>query len=143
LVQCSVLLATVVVLYVLGPVVGCWYNEYRFNRYVHVQINVPSCGAALSEPVAGPCRFIFSFDGEMEPKSIQFEGSGLHYSYDTTKRTYNDIGIGCIINGRNIIELAASQVFFNSQSLPRATQPVLCFARKDGRLVSGYCELRW
>jgi len=138
----SVFLVTVA-LFVLGPQVGCWYNEYRFNRYVHVQIDVPSCGSALSEPVSGPCRFIFSFEGEMEPKTFQFDGSSLHYSFSTTNRTYNVTGIGRVINGSNVIELAASQVFFNNQPLPHATQPSLCFARKDGRLVSGYCELSW
>jgi hypothetical protein len=131
------------VLYLLGPVVGCWYNEYRFNRYVHVQVDVPSCAAELSETVSGPCRFIFSFDGELQPKAIRFEGSGLRYSYDTDKRTYNVSGLGRVINGSNVIELAASKVLFNGQLLPRATQPVLCFAKRDGGLVSGYCELRW
>ena len=142
LVSVALLLAAGV-LYVLGPVAGCWYNQYRFNRYVRVQVDVPSCAAQPSKSVSEPCRFIFSFDGELEPKSIQLEGSGLHYSYDTSKQTYNVTGLGRIIHGSNVIELAASKVFFNGQALPRATQPVLCFARKDGRLVSGYCELRW
>lgn len=38
------------VLYLLGPVVGCWYNEYRFNRYVHVQVDVPSCAWSCQRP---------------------------------------------------------------------------------------------
>jgi hypothetical protein len=131
------------ILYVFGPVVGCWYNEYRFNRYVHVQIDVPSCAATLSEPVSGPCRYIFSFDAEREPKAIQFEGNGLHYSFDSTKRTYNVTGLGRVINRSNVIELAPSQVLFNNQALPGASQPSLVFVGKDGHPISGYCELRW
>ena len=132
------------ILYVLGPVVGCWYKQYRFNRYVHVQIDVPSCGATLSEAVSGQCRYIFSFDGEREPKAIQFEGSGLHYGFDPTKRAYKVTGLGRVIARSNVIELAPSQVLFNNQVLPPASRsPVLGFVRKDGHLISGYCELRW
>ena len=132
------------ILYVLGPVALCWYKEYRFNRYVHVQIDVPSCGATSSEAVSGQCRYIVSFDGEREPKAIQFEGSGLHYSFEPTKRTYNVTGLGRVIARSNVIELAPSQMLFNNQVLPRASQsPVLGFVRKDGHLISGYCELRW
>jgi|SRR6266404_4833701 len=132
------------ILYVLGPVALCWYKEYRFNRYVHVQIDVPSCGETLSEAVSGQCRYIFSFDGEREPKAIQFEGSGLHYGFDPTKRAYKVTGLGRVIARSNVIELAPSQVLFNNQVLPRASQsPVLGFVREDGHLISGYCELRW
>lgn len=131
------------ILYVLGPVVGCWYNEYRFNRYVHVQIDVPSYGTGLSEPVSGPCRFIFSFEGEMEPKTIQFEGSGLHYGFAAAKRTYNVTGLGRVTNRSNVIELAGSQVMLNNQALRGASQPSLVFVRKDGHPITGYCELRW
>jgi hypothetical protein len=131
------------VLYALSPVLGCWYNEYRFNRYVHVQIEVPSCGVTLSAPRSGSCRYIFSFEGEKEPKAIQFQGTGLHYTYDPAKRTYIVSGVGRVVSRGNAVELAESQVLFNGQSLPRATQPVLGFVRKDGHLVSGYCELNW
>src|SRR5258707_8703447 len=131
------------ILCVVGSVVSCWYKEYCFNRCVHVQIEVPSCGETLSEPVSGTCRYIFAFDAEREPKAIQFEGRGLHYSFDTTQRTYNVTGLGRVINRGNVIELAPSHVLFNNQALPRASQPSLVFIRKDGRAETGYCELRW
>jgi hypothetical protein len=33
--------------YIAGPFVGCWYNHYRFNRYVRFRIDMSSCGGGL------------------------------------------------------------------------------------------------
>lgn len=129
--------------YIGEPSLGCWNNHYRFNRYVHVQIDVASCGAASSEPIADPCRYIFSFEGAEEPGALQFEGAELHQSYDQRKRTYMVYGVGRVANRSNVIELASTTVLVNKQSLPRATQPVLVFVRNDGQLVSGYCDISW
>jgi hypothetical protein len=52
-------------------------------------------------------------------------------------------GVGRVANRSNVIELASSEVLVNNQSLPRATQPVLVFVRKDGQLVNGYCDVSW
>ena len=133
---CVLLFAVLV--YIVGPFLGCWYNEYRFNRYVHVKIDLPSC-ARSSEP----CRYVFSFEAEKEPEAFQFEGAGLQHSYDRTKRTFSLSGVGSVINRNNVIEIDSSQVRIGNESLPRATQPMLIFVRRDGRLLSGYCDISW
>lgn len=130
-------------LYIANPFLYCWYNHYRFNRYIHVQIDLSSCGTASSGPVSEPCPYIFSFEGAEEPGALQFDGAGLRHSYDQTNRTYMVNGVGRVANRSNVIELASSNVLVNNQSLPRATRPVLVFVRKDGRLVSGYCDVSW
>ena len=129
--------------YIANPFLYCWYNHHRFNRYIHVQIDLSSCGTASSGPVSEPCRYIFSFEGAEEPGALQFDGAGLRHSYDQASRTYMVNGVGRVVNRSNVIELASSNVFVNNQSLPRATQPVLVFVRTDGQLVSGYCDLSW
>jgi hypothetical protein len=139
----AALVPVAIIIYVFGPVAGCWYKEYRFDRYVHVEIDVPSCGAMSSETASGPCRYIFSFDAEREPGAVQFEGSGLHYNFDRTKRTYTVSGLGRVLNRNSVIEIAPSQVLLNDQALPRASQPQLIFVRKDGHAITGYCEARW
>jgi hypothetical protein len=129
--------------YIANPFLYCWYNYHRFNRYIRVQINLSSCGIASSGPVSEPCRYIFSFEGAEEPGALQFDGAGLRHSYDQTSRTYMVNGVGRVTNRSNVIELASSNVLVNNQSLPRTTQPVLVFVRKDGQLVSGYCDVSW
>ena len=129
--------------YIANPFLYCWYNYHRFNRYIHVQIDLSSCRTASSGPVSGPCRYIFSFEGAEEPGALQFDGAGLRNSYDQTSRTYMVNGVGRVANRSNVIELASSNVLVNNQSLPRATQPGLVFVRKDGQLVSGYCDISW
>jgi hypothetical protein len=129
--------------YIANPFLYCWYNYHRFNRYIHVQIDLSSCGTASSGLVSGPCRYIFSFEGAEEPGALQFDGAGLHHSYDQTSRTYMVNGVGRVANRSNVIELASSNVLANNQPLPRATQPALVFVRKDGRLVSGHCDISW
>ncbi len=129
--------------YIANPFLWCWYNHYRFNRYVHVQVEVSSCGAASPGTVSHPCRYIFSFEGAEEPGALQFDGAGLRHSYDQTRRTYMVKGVGRVANRSNVIELASSNVLVNNQSLPRATQPALVFIRNDGQLVSGYCDISW
>jgi hypothetical protein len=129
--------------YIANPFLYCWYNYHRFNRYVHVQIDLSSCGTASSAPGSEPCRYLYSFEGAEEPGAIQFDGAGLRHSYDQTSRTYMVNGVGRVAYRRNVIELASSNVLVNDQSLPRATQPVLVFVRKDGQLLSGYCDVSW
>jgi hypothetical protein len=130
-------------LYIVSPFVGCWYHAYSFNHFVRVQIDLPSCGTTLSEHESGPCRYILSFDDEREPRAIQFDGASLHYSYDQAKQTYEVSGVGRIADRRNVIEFAPSSVLVNGQPLPRASQPILVFVKKDGQLVSGYCDISW
>jgi hypothetical protein len=130
-------------LYVGGPFLDCWYNHHRFGRYVHVQIDLPSCGEAASGQVSRPCHYIFSFEGVEGPEAFQFAGTDLHHSYDRTKRTYMVSGVGHVANRNNVIELASANVLFNKQPLPRGTQPVLVFVKNDGELVSGYCDVSW
>jgi hypothetical protein len=129
--------------YIANPFLYCWYTYHRFNRYIHVQIDLSSCGIASSAPGSEPCRYLFSFEGAEEPGALQFDGAGLRHSYDQTSRTYSVNGVGRVANRRNVIELASSNVLVNDQSLPRATQPVLVFVRKDGQLLSGYCDVSW
>ncbi len=131
------------VFYIANPFLYCWYNYHRFNRYIHVQIDLSSCGTASSGPGSEPCRYLFSLEGAEEPGALQFDGAGLRHSYDQTSRIYMVNGVGRVANRSNVIELASSNVLVNDQSLPRATQPVLVFVRKDGRLVSGYCDVSW
>jgi hypothetical protein len=131
------------VFYFANPFLYCWYNYHRFNRYIQVQIDLSSCGTASSEPGSEPCRYIFSFEGAEEPGALQFNGAGLRHSYDQASRTYMVNGVGRVVNGSNVIELASSNVLVNNQSLPRATQPALVFVRRDGQLVSGYCDISW
>jgi hypothetical protein len=129
--------------YIASPFLYCWYNYHRFNRYIHVQIDLSSCGTASSGRDSEPCRYLFSFEGAEEPGALQFDGAGLRNSYDQTSRTYMVNGVGRVANQSNVIELASSNVLVNDQSLPRATQPVLVFVRKDGQLLSGYCDVSW
>jgi hypothetical protein len=130
-------------LYIGGPFLGCWYHQHRFDRYVHVQIDLPSCGEAASGLVSRRCRYIFSFEGAKGPEPFQFAGTDLHYSYDSAKRTYMVSGVGRVANRNNVIELVSANVLFNNQPLPRGTQPVLVFVKNDGELLSGYCDVSW
>jgi|SRR6516162_11027278 hypothetical protein len=127
--------------YIGGPFVGCWYNHYRFNRYVRVRIDISSCGGESSEPVLRTCRYIVSFEGAEEPEMFQFQGADLHLTYDSKKRTYMVEGAGRIENRNNVIELTTSNVLVNKQTIPQASQPVLVFVRSDGRLLSEYCDI--
>lgn len=131
------------VFYIANAFLYCWYNYHRFNRYIHVQIDLSSCGTTSSGAGSEPCRYTFSFEGAEEPGALQFDGAGLRHSYDQASRTYMVNGVGRVANRSNVIELASSNVLVNNQSLPRATQPALVFVRKDGQLVSGYCEISW
>jgi hypothetical protein len=130
-------------LYIGEPFLSCWYNHRRFDRYVHVQIDLPSCLEAAPGQVSRPCRYIFSFEGAEGPEVFQFAGTDLHHSYDPVKRTYMVSGVGHFANRTNVIELAPTTVLFNNQPLPRGTQPVLVFIKNDGELVSGYCDVSW
>jgi hypothetical protein len=138
------LLLTAVVLYVFGPVFLCWYKAYRFDHSLRVQIEVsPPCGEVSSVPITGTCQYTFSFDGEQDPRAIQFVGDGLSHSYDSSSHAYTVNGIGRIIRKNSVIELGSSRVFFNNQTMPQAIHPILAVVTKDGRLLSGYCESRW
>lgn len=130
-------------LYIGGPFLGCWYNHHRFGRYVHVQIDLPSCGEASSGQVSRPCRYIFSVEGAEGPGAFQFAGTDLHHSYDRAKRTYMVSGVGHVTNRNNVVELVPANVLFNNQLLPPGTQPVLVFVKNDMELVSGYCDVSW
>jgi hypothetical protein len=48
-----------------------------------------------------------------------------------------------MIRKNSVIELESSRLLFNNQTMPRAIHPILAAVTKDGRLLSGYCELRW
>jgi hypothetical protein len=61
-------------LYIGAPFIGCWYNHHRFGRYVHIQIDLPSCGDAASEQVSRSCRYIFSFEGAEGPEAFNSLG---------------------------------------------------------------------
>jgi hypothetical protein len=137
------LLLAAVVFYVFGPVFLCWRKAYRFNHSLRVRYDESPCGEASSSPVSGACLYIFSFDGERDPNAVRFVGDGLRYSYDSASRTYTVNGIGRVIRKDSVIELASTRVLFNSQTMPQATHPILAVVTKDGRLISGYCELRW
>ena len=127
--------------YVGRPFLGCWYNHHRFEQYVHVQIDLSSCGEAPSDR---PCRYIFSFEGADGPEAFQFAGADLHHSYDQVKRTYIVGGAGRVAYRNNVIELASTNVLFNNQSLPQgSTQPILALVKNDGQLASGYCDVSW
>ena len=126
-------------LYVCAPFVGCWYGQHRFNRYVHVQVDLPSCEEGPSQP--RPCRYVFSFEGADTREAVQFAGADLHFSFNSETQTYTAEGIGKIINRGNVIDLGLTHVAFNSHNLPRGTQPNLVFVRSNGHLVSGYCDV--
>lgn len=73
--------------YIANPFLYCWYNYHRFNRCIHVQIDLSSCGTASSGQDAEPCRYLLSLEGAEEPGALQFDGTGLRHSYDQTSRT--------------------------------------------------------
>ena len=137
------ILFAAVVFYVFGPVFLCWLKAYRFNHSLRLQYDASPCGETLSSPVSGSCPYTFSFDGERDPNAVRFVGDGLRYSYDSASRTYTVNGTGRVIWKDSVIELASTRVLFNNQTMPRATHPILAVVTKDGRLINGYCELRW
>jgi hypothetical protein len=131
-------------LFYLGvPFIGCWYHHHRFDRYVHVQVDLPSCGETSSELNSRPCRYIFSFEGAEEPAALQFAGADLHHRYDQDKRIYIVSGVGSVSHRNNSIQIAPTSVLSNNQALPRGTQPCLVFVKNDGQLMSGYCDVSW
>src|ERR1700741_945285 len=111
--------------YLGAPFIGCWYNQHRFNHYVHVQVDLPSCEEESSGRPSRACRYIFSFEDAEEPGAIQFAGADLHRSYNQDKRTYMVSGVGSVSHRNNVIQLASTNVLFRNQSLPRGTQPSL------------------
>jgi hypothetical protein len=128
-------------LYFGVPFVGCWQMKHRFDRYIHVQVEMSSCGAGPSQEPLRPCLYIFSFEGADTSEDIQFAGADLHHSYIPETRTYNVTGIGRIIHLSNVIDLSPTNIVFKGQTLPRGTQPSLVFVKSNGQLLSGYCDV--
>ncbi|SRR6266550_6141838 len=126
---------------VFGPVATCAYKQHSFAKNVKVQISVPSCGDVT--PASKPCQYIFSVEGERDSRSIQFVGSGLRHEYDPRNSTFSVSGLGEISHHGAVINVTSSQVFFNGQPLPIGNAPIRVLVKRDGGLVSGYCELRW
>jgi hypothetical protein len=129
-----------VLIFVFGPVATCGYKHHSFAKNVKVQISVPSCLDVT--PASKPCQYVFSLDGERDSGSVQF-GGGLRHEYDPVNSTFNVSGLGEISHHGAVITVAPSQVSFNGQPLPTGNAPILVLVKRDGDLVSGYCELRW
>lgn len=126
---------------VLGPVAACAYRQYAFAKNIRVQIDVPSC--LEGTPASKPCIYIFSFTGERDSYSIQFEGRNLRHEYDARKNAFSVTGLGLITHHQTIISLTSSQVLVNGQPLPAGQAPLRVLVNENGNLVSGYCEPRW
>jgi hypothetical protein len=130
-------------LYIGRPFLYCWYNQHRFDRYVHVRVDLSSCGETALGQGSRPCRYIFSFEGVEGPDVFQFVGTDLYHSYDSAQRTYIVSGVGRLAYQSKVIELSSTKVLFNGVLLPVGTQPVLVFVKNDGELLSGYCDVSW
>jgi hypothetical protein len=129
-----------VLIFVFGPVATCAYKHHSFAKNVKVQISVPSCLDVT--PASKSCQYVFSLDGERDSGSVRF-GSGLRHEYDPGNSTFTVSGLGEISHHRAVITVAPSQVSFNDQPLPTGNAPIRVLVKRDGGLVSGYCELRW
>src|SRR5258708_4276228 len=75
-------------LFVLGPVIRCAFRHYLFESYVRVQLEMSSCGDAVSRLASRSCGYIFAFEGEKDADAIQFGGSGLRHAYDAGRRVF-------------------------------------------------------
>jgi hypothetical protein len=129
---------------VLGPVIRCAYKHYRFERYIRVLVEVPSCGDSISGTVGRPCHYLFSFEGETNPGAIQFAGSELQHTYDASAGAYSVTGVGLVTHNRNRVRIDRAHILFDDQELPLGgTIAVRTLVRKSGKLASGFCEPRW
>lgn len=129
--------------FVIGPVIGCAYKHYSFAKNIRVQIETTSCHDVMTEPVSGPCHCILSFEGERDAHAIQFTGSDLQHSFDTVTGTFSVTGTGLVTYKGSVIKVDPTRVFFNNQPISLWRTPTRVLVRKNGSLVSGYCELRW
>ena len=127
-----------------GPLIHCIYNHHRFANSIKVDIEMPSCRDEVSGAVSSPCRSIFAFDGGGDWHAVQFSGDQLHYAFDPRRLAFSVTGTGLIAYKNNLIRVDGTRIFFNNQVTPLGgPAPVLMFVRKNGSLVSGYCEPRW
>jgi len=129
---------------VLGPFIRCTYKHYCFDSYIRVLVELPSCEDAISGTTGRPCRYLFSFEGERNPGAIQWTGSELHHTYDTSTGTYWVTGVGLVTHNRDRIRIDHAHIVFDDQELPLGGAiAVRTLVRENGRLVSGFCEPRW
>ena len=130
-----------VLMLLLGPVAICAYKQYSFATNVKVEIDVPSCIDTDSVPQV--CRYLFSFEGERDPCSIQFAGSGSQPEYNQKDLTFRVTGDRGISHGNATIHNTSSNIYINNEALPIGRGLVRVLVKRDGAIVSGYCESRW
>jgi hypothetical protein len=135
------LFLVIALIFVLGPIASCAYKHYNFAKNIQVRIGIPSCITSTSG--SKPCNYVFSFEGERDLHSIRFEGDNLRHEYDPGKATFIVTGLGIIYHHEIAISLGISQVFVNGQAVPAGQAPRRILVKRDGSLVSGYCEPKW
>jgi hypothetical protein len=128
---------------VVGPVTRCAYKHYAFAKNIRVQVETTSCHDVTTEPVSGPCRCIFSFEGERDAHAIRFMGGGLQHNFDAGTGAFSVTGTGFVTHKGNVIKIDPTHVFFNDQQIPLWRTPARVLVKENGSLVSGYCEPRW
>jgi len=128
----------------LGPLIRCAYRDYRFESYIRVSVEVPSCVDPLMRVVAEPCQYLFSFEREKNPGALQFAGSELHYTYDRTTRQFRVTGAGLVTHKDSRIRIEGNHILFDDQQLPMAGGiPIRTLVKENGHLARGFCELTW
>jgi hypothetical protein len=129
---------------VLGPVIRCAYKHYRFNSYIRVLVELPSCEGPIAEASGRPCRYVFSFEGEKNPGAIQFAGTELQHTYNASTGAYSVTGVGLVTHNRNRVRIDHAHILFDDQELPLGGAiAVRTLVRENGSLASGFCEPRW
>jgi hypothetical protein len=103
---------------VLGPVIRCAYKHYRFESYIRVLVELPSCEDPISGATGRSCRYLFSFEGERNPSAIQFAGSELQHTYDASAGAYSVTGVGLVTHNRNRVRIDHVHILFDDQELP-------------------------
>ncbi len=112
---------------------------YKFNSYVHIQLDIPSCakvypGSGTSEC----CQCVLAFEGQRGPAALSFLGSGLRSRYDAKERTYFVSGDGVVTDGKNSLELRDGKIFLNKHEILVRSTPMRVLLTKDGELKNQF-----
>lgn len=109
----------------------------RFDRYIHVRIDIPRCSRTISDQPTC-CVCVAAFEGKRSPSDIKFIGNDLSYKYDEQERTYLVSGNGIITDGKNTIELRKGRILLNGRDVPDASIPIRVLLTEAGDLQNMY-----
>jgi hypothetical protein len=136
---------TLLVAWLLYPVIGALMWEIRIARAMKVDFSYPQCVNGKEDWSRSRCQCELVFDGITAPSGVAFEGSNFHYTCDTRHRTFHLLGTGLIRSGTNAATISSTAVVVNGTELP-ADNPASSFhvlIEKDGTLKRSRIDVAW